>query len=158
MTAPIIDVLKQRGQTVAAAESLTGGLIAHLLVSAPGASQVFCGSAVAYTDEVKHRVLGVKSETLKRHTAVSRAVAREMALGAQTLYGAHYALSATGYAGPEGKRVGLCYIGLATPTAVHVYPLHLNGPRNIVRLQAAQIALALLHQELKGTQKHGNQE
>ncbi len=158
MTAPIIDLLKKRGRTVAAAESLTGGLIAHLLVSVPGASQVFCGSAVVYTDEAKHRVLGVKSETLKRHTAVSRAAAREMALGAQKFYGADYALSATGYAGPEGKQVGLCYIGLATPAAVHVYPLRLNGPRNIVRLQAAEIALTLLHQELKGTSKHGNQK
>lgn len=158
MTGRLIELLKARGQTLAAAESLTGGLIAHLVVCAPGASSVLAGSAVVYTDEAKQRVLGVQQNTLARHTAVSPAVAREMALGAQALYGADYALSATGYAGPDGAQVGLTYLGLATPDAVYVYKLHLRGPRNIVRLQAAEIALALLHQELKGTQTHGNQE
>ena len=158
MTARLVDLLKERGETVAAAESLTGGLIANLIVSTPGASSVFNGSAVVYNDTIKSRVLGVKTKTLKKHTAVSSAVARQMALGAKKLYKSTYALSATGYAGPEGENVGLCYLGIATPHTVHVYRLHLKGPRNIVRLQAAQIALNLLYRQMKGTQKHGNKE
>lgn len=158
MIAPLIDLLRAKGRTLSAAESLTGGLIAHLLVSVPGASQIFLGSAVVYTDAGKRRVLGVSAETLAQHTAVSAAAAREMALGAQRLYGSDYALAATGFAGPEGRQVGLVWLALAAPNGVQAYQLRLHGARNAIRLQAAQIALYTLYQELKGTSKHGNQE
>ena len=110
-------LLAERGLTVAVAESCTGGLIAHRLTNVPGSSRYFLGGVVAYANEVKEGVLGVRSETLRRHGAVSQETALEMARGVRRLLGADIALSATGIAGPAGgtpeKPVGLVYVALA---------------------------------------------
>ncbi len=150
MTEKLFDALHQRHLTLAAAESMTGGLIADAFIRHPGASEVFYGSAVTYTDEAKQRVLKVSKEILKRYTAVSAACARAMAHGAQAIFETDYALATTGYAGPEGQDVGLCYIALATPTQIKVRRVHLRGNRNANRRMAVLVALNMLQQELKG--------
>jgi nicotinamide-nucleotide amidase len=108
-------LLAERG--LAVAESCTGGLIAHRLTNAPGSSRYFLGGVVAYANEVKERVLGVRPGTLREDGAVSREAALEMARGVRRLLGADIAISATGIAGPTGgmpeKPVGLVYVALA---------------------------------------------
>ena len=111
--------LRQRGQTLAVAESCTGGGIGAALAAVPGASDVFLGGVVAYANAVKQAVLGVPAELLERHGAVSDAVALAMAQGARRLTGATWAIAVTGIAGPGGgtveKPVGLVHIAIAGP-------------------------------------------
>ena len=111
----IVELLKEQKKTLATAESLTGGLVADAVVSIAGASEVFLGGIVSYTDGVKASLLGVRAETLSAHTAVSAEVAREMADGVRRLIGSDYAISTTGLAGPaggsDGKPVGTRFCG-----------------------------------------------
>ena len=100
------ELLKARGMTFAAAESCTGGLIAKRITDVPGASLVFMGGVVSYTDTVKHRVLGVPAEMLEEYGAVSAPVARAMAEGARRATTADLAVSVTGVAGPERDERG----------------------------------------------------
>lgn len=108
-----------RGRTICAAESCTGGLILSSLTDCAGSSAYVEGGLVTYSNEAKMRLLGVREETLIAHGAVSAETAMEMARGALALFGADYALSVTGIAGPGGggaeKPVGLTFIGLAGP-------------------------------------------
>jgi nicotinamide-nucleotide amidase len=117
--AVIIGLLTERKETLALAESCTGGCVAHRLTNVPGASAVLLAGLVTYSNEAKQKFLGVKAETLARHGAVSEAVAIEMAEGARRETKADYALSVTGIAGPSGgspeKPVGTVFIGLAGP-------------------------------------------
>lgn len=119
LEAVIVRLLTERKQTLALAESCTGGLIAHRITNVPGASAVLLAGVVSYSNESKQRLLGVRAETLAEHGAVSEAVAREMAEGARQQTGAAFGLSVTGIAGPSGgtpaKPVGTVFIGLATP-------------------------------------------
>jgi PncC family amidohydrolase len=112
-------LLRARGLTVATAESCTGGLIGSLLTDVSGSSDYFVGGVIAYSNAVKHAVLGVSSETLDAVGAVSREAALQMAHGARDLLGAHYALAVTGITGPTGgtpdKPVGLVYIAMVGP-------------------------------------------
>ena len=110
----IVDLLSARGQTLAVAESLTGGLLGARVCDVAGASKCFLGGVTAYQDEIKARLLSVSPDTLGRFSAVSAACAREMARGAQRALGSDYALSTTGYAGPTGERWGWC-ISAYTP-------------------------------------------
>lgn len=109
--------LLKRKLTLASAESCTGGLVAHRITNVPGSSAYFMGSIVAYANEVKEALLGVRHETLLEHGAVSEETAREMARGARKRLGVDVAVSVTGIAGPTGgtpeKPVGLVYIALA---------------------------------------------
>ncbi len=118
LEAVIVRLLTERRQTLALAESCTGGGIANRLTNVPGASAVFGTGLVTYSNEAKQKLLGVRAETLAAHGAVSEAVAREMAEGARQRTGADFALSVTGIAGPSGgtenKPVGTVFIGLAT--------------------------------------------
>ena len=98
----VLRLLAQRRQTLALAESCTGGCLAHRLTNVPGASEVFLGGVVAYSNAVKQKFLGVRADTLARHGAVSEAVAREMAEGARKKFGADFAIAVTGIAGPTG--------------------------------------------------------
>ena len=113
----LIRLLARRGQTLALAESCTGGFIANRITNAPGASKIFPGGIVAYSNEAKRTFLGVRAKTLARHGAVSEAVAREMAAGARKKFGANFAIAVTGIAGPGGgtksKPVGTVFIALA---------------------------------------------
>lgn len=113
----IVRLLSERGETLALAESCTGGNIAHLLTNVPGASVVFTAGFVTYSNEAKRKFLGVSPETLARHGAISEPVAREMAEGARRVSGTDYAVAVTGIAGPSGgseeKPVGTVFIAAA---------------------------------------------
>ena len=112
--ADLVHVLQAIGQTVATAESCTGGLVSAAIVSVPGASNVFQNGFITYCDEAKHRLLQVKEETLAEYTAVSAETAAEMAFGCAVLGQADLTLAVTGLAGPGGgtkeKPVGLVYV------------------------------------------------
>jgi nicotinamide-nucleotide amidase len=111
-------MLTYRGETVAVAESLTGGLVAAELTEVPGASKAFLGSVTAYATEIKHRLLGVDDRLLAEHGAVDARVALQMAEGVRRELRADWGIATTGVAGPEpqdGKPVGTVYIAVATP-------------------------------------------
>ena len=115
--AAAVVLLAKRKKTLALAESCTGGFIAHQITNVPGASKVFLGGIVAYSNAVKEKFLGVDPEALNRHGAVSEVVAREMAIGARKRFGADFAMAVTGIAGPSGgtkaKPVGTVFISVA---------------------------------------------
>ena len=119
LEAGIIALLTERKQTLALAESCTGGYLSHRLTNVPGASVVFRTGLVTYSNEAKQTFLRVRSTTLERWGAVSEAVAREMAEGARQAIHADYAIAVTGIAGPGGgspeKPVGMVFIALASP-------------------------------------------
>ena len=140
----IVQALTARGQTLAVAESLTGGLLSDAIVQVPGASRVFMGGIVAYDEGRKVSLLGVQPETLDRFTAVSSQTALEMARGARQRLQTHWALSTTGYAGPDGDDVGLVYVALAGPDGEKALECRFAGSRQEIRNQAAQAALHLL--------------
>jgi nicotinamide-nucleotide amidase len=146
-------LLKARQLSVAAAESLTGGSLALRLSSAPGASSYFVGSAVTYTAEAKHRVLGVSRETIEGAGVVSEACAREMAAGARRAFGADVAVSLTGAAGPEphdGAPPGEVWLALdAADGVTHARSFRAPGDRGMVRRWAEQAALDTLRRYLE---------
>ena len=117
METVVVRLLTGRKKTLAMAESCTGGCVAHRVTNVPGASSVFLGGFVTYSNESKQKFLGVRAKTLAVYGAVSEAVAREMAEGARRQTGADFALAVTGIAGPDGgtkeKPVGTVFIGLA---------------------------------------------
>lgn len=138
----------QKGLTISTAESCTGGLIAKLITEIPGSSAVLAGGCISYTEDVKHRVLGVSEEILKTETAVSEACAKAMAEGARALFRTDVAVSATGYAGPGGGSekdpVGTVYIGLATAEKTVCKRIFLpNATRAEVREGAAKTAMEM---------------
>ncbi len=145
----ILFVYPRNGETIACAESCTGGLVAKLLTDLSGASEVFVGGFVTYCDEMKQTMLGVSKEALDAHHAVSAEVAIEMARGAREQTGATVAVSTTGVAGPSpddsGKLVGTVYLGLADSIGrTVVREFHFKGTRRQIRKQAAKEALLLL--------------
>lgn len=144
----VLQHLKAYGMTLATAESCTGGLIGAVLTEIPGASSVYKGGVISYTNAVKHSLLGVEQETLDVCTAVSRETAHEMARGARERCGASCAISVTGFAGPDtdemGRPVGLVYVALDTDGFSFCRELHLSGTRTQIREQAATAALHLL--------------
>ena len=152
--AVVARLLDAAGQTVAVAESCTGGGLGARLTAAGGASRRFRGGVIAYADPVKAELLGVDPRLLARHGAVSGECARAMAVGARTRAGTHWALSVTGIAGPEGgtpeRPVGLVHLGLAGPEGVVSEEHHLRGDREAIRSRAAAHALHLLRRALAG--------
>lgn len=149
-----VSLLKERGATLAAAESCTGGLIAKRVTDVPGASAVFLGGVVSYTNGVKANVLGVPQTMLDEYGAVSEPVARVMAERVRTLTGADYALSVTGIAGPDsderGNPVGLVYIGLASADGTSVKACNFGKrTRDHIRAQAVNTALDMLRRKIK---------
>ncbi len=148
-------LLERLGQTLATAESCTGGLIGKLLTDVSGSSGYYMGGAVTYSNQAKIDLLGVPAESIDSQGAVSPVVASAMAAGAAARFGTAYGLSATGVAGPTGgtaaKPVGLVFIGLHTPagTASREVRLGPDTPREIVRTIAAHTALNLLRLELQ---------
>ncbi len=142
------ELLLQRGQWLAAAESCTGGLISHLITNVPGSSGYYLGGVTAYSNEVKMRLLGVSSDTLEQHGAVSEATVLEMARGIRTALGADIGVSVSGIAGPTGgtpdKPVGTVWIGLSSATAELARHFLWSGDRLAVKQQSAQAALEML--------------
>jgi nicotinamide-nucleotide amidase len=150
----LIRLLAERRESLALAESCTGGLLASLLTSVPGASDVFWGSAVTYNDGTKQLWAGVPAELLRDATAVSAPVAEAMAKGVREATGATYALSVTGYAGPTGGTpedpVGTVYLGLAFPDGVTARKFSFSGDRERVRQFAAFTAIDMLRRRVLG--------
>ncbi|MEU8772234.1 CinA family protein [Streptomyces sp. NPDC048606] len=148
----VLRLLAQSDQTLAVAESLTGGMVAAELTSVPGASRSFRGSVTAYATELKHRVLGVDAELLAAHGAVNAQVAQEMAVGVRRALGASWGIATTGVAGPDpqdGQPVGTVFVAVAGPSGRKTVRLWLNGSRAEIRRESARTVLELLSSELR---------
>src|SRR5262249_32293914 len=118
MQAAVVRLLAEKKQTLATAESLTGGLVANRLSPVPGASEWSKGGVVSYTNAAKTTLLGVPADMIAKHTAVSAPVAEAMAAGIRERLGTDLAVSTTGYAGPTGDPVGMTFVGLASAAGV----------------------------------------
>jgi nicotinamide-nucleotide amidase len=142
------DLLRARGASLGVAESATGGLLGGRITAVPSASDYFRGGFVTYSDQMKIQLLGVPAALIAEHTAVSEPVAQAMAEGARAGTGSDYALSITGYAGPDGEKVGLVFIGLAAPDGSEVRRLQWPADRERVRAFSTNIALDMLRRRL----------
>lgn len=150
--AALLALLAARGETLAVAESVTGGLVAATLVDVPGASRVFRGGLVVYATELKASLAGVPADLLRAHGPVHPDVAAALASGARVTCGADWGLSTTGVAGPEsqgGIEPGTVYIAVAGPRSA-VRRLQLVGGRAAVRAGTVAAALALLAATVAG--------
>ncbi len=143
------DMLRSRGAKLSVAESATGGMLGEWITSVPNSSDYFVGGFVVYSDEMKERLLGVQRGMLDEYTAVSEPVAKAMAERARMLTGSDYALSVTGFAGPDGGDVGTMYIGLAGPEGTEARRIKMPGDRNRIRALTVQNSLYFLLQRLK---------
>ena len=148
----IVQLLTRQKGTLALAESCTGGFIANQITNVPGASKVFLGGVVAYSNEVKRKFLGVRAKTLEQHGAVSEATAAEMAEGTRKRFGADFAIAVTGIAGPTGgtknKPTGTVFIALSGPFGtLVVHKLNRFGREQFKKVTARQ-ALELLRIKL----------
>jgi nicotinamide-nucleotide amidase len=154
LEAVVVRALTERRQTVATAESCTGGLLAHRLTNVPGASAVFWGGAVSYANQAKESLLGVPAALLAEHGAVSEPVVRAMAEGIRQRAGSDYAVAVTGIAGPSGgseaKPVGTVFIGLAGPTGTVAERCLNPYDRETFKWVTSQQALDLLRKAVGG--------
>lgn len=143
--------LRASRQTLATAESLTGGHLAALITDVPGVSDTYLGGVVSYATEVKMSLLRVPREVVEEYGVVSAECASAMAAGMRGLTGAHWAVSTTGVAGPteqEGKPVGTVYVGIAGPGYRETVDLKLDGDRPSIQSQTCDQALAALERAL----------
>ena len=147
-------ILTERRQTLATAESCTGGVTAARVTARPGASAYSLCGGVAYSIEAKIRVLGVDADTIARYGAVSEQVARQMAEGARRVAGADYAIATTGIAGPTGgsaeKPVGTVWIAVATPAGTVAQCRQCGTDRGQIIDRASAFAIGLLRDSLNG--------
>ena len=147
------NILIERGETLAVAESCTGGVIASKFTAQAGASAYFLCGVVSYSNEAKSNVLGVNMSDIAQYGAVSEQVAKAMALGAKAISGANFAISTTGIAGPTGgseaKPVGTVWIGIATPERCFAVCKNCGTDRSQIISRATAYAIALLYDELK---------
>ncbi|MBD0418559.1 CinA family protein [Streptomyces sp. TRM S81-3] len=161
--ADVVRLLTVKGETLAVAESLTGGLVAAQLTAVPGASKAFRGSVTAYATELKRQLLGVDAALLAARGAVDPQVAAQMAAGVRKALGADWGIATTGVAGPEpqdGQPVGTVFVAVDGPPAAvsgsasggKVEALRLNGDRAEIRMESVRSVLALLLEELAGEQ------
>ncbi|MBI4726533.1 competence/damage-inducible protein A [candidate division TA06 bacterium] len=138
-------ILKKKKLSLSLAESCTGGLVGDRITNVPGSSLYFKGGVVAYGNQIKQNMLGVKAQTLLNHGAVSVEAVREMALGARKIFKSDIGLSISGIAGPDGgcplKPVGLVFIGISGHQEIKVFEKRFLGPRRQIKEMAAQIAL-----------------
>jgi nicotinamide-nucleotide amidase len=145
-------MLRERGLTLATAESCTGGLVSHRLTNVPGSSAYYCGGAVVYGNSQKVNFLDVDERVLREHGAVSEAVARQLAVGVRARLGTDLALSTTGVAGPGGgtpeKPVGTVWIGYADERGPYAVRLQLARDRLLNKRLSVTAALALLRRQL----------
>lgn len=148
----IASLLMRHGWTIGTAESCTGGAIGDVLTDRAGSSEYFMGGVISYSNDIKQRMLGVRSETLAMHGAVSERCALEMARGVRNALGVDVGVSATGIAGPAGsnadKPVGLVYVGLSTPTfeivSRNVWPHDRVGNKQATVDEALRLLMAHL--------------
>lgn len=142
------ELLYKKGKTLSVAESCTGGMIAHLLTSVPGSSRYFTGSIVAYSNEIKEKILGVRKKSLESYGAVSEQVVREMAAGALKLFGTGYSIATSGIAGPDGgteeKPVGMVWISVASVNNVKAEKFHFGNMRDTNIQKASVTGLNML--------------
>ncbi|ROP74116.1 CinA family protein [Curtobacterium sp. PhB115] len=154
----LIADLTARGETLAVAESLTGGLVVSALVDVPGASAVVHGGVVAYATPVKHTLLGVSAALLASNGAVDPEVARQMAAGVRDALSvdgkpATWGISTTGVAGPDpqdGKAVGTVFVGIASADGAEAYELHLDGDREAIRHATVSELLSRMSSTVRG--------
>ena len=148
----IINIMREKKLTLGTVESATGGLITHMITNVPGSSDVFRGSIISYSNEIKIKIVGVKEAPLQESGAVSGQVARAMAKRGRKVLGVDICVADTGIAGPggatPGKPVGLFYLGLShkdgTFTQKHIF----KGTREENKQQAARTALMRVREYL----------
>jgi nicotinamide-nucleotide amidase len=152
LAAQIHELLLARGETVATAESLTAGLLGAALTETPGASATYRGGLIVYATDLKSTLAGVPEQLLAERGAVDPAVAVALAQGARERLGATWGLGLTGVAGPDeqdGNPVGTLHIGLAGPVGDPIVrSVTLSGVRPVIRAEAVETALSVLHQRL----------
>ncbi|MEU6686141.1 CinA family protein [Streptomyces sp. NPDC046832] len=159
----VVRLLTVKGETLAVAESLTGGLVAAEITSVPGASKVFRGSVTAYATDLKHDLLEVDAALLAARGAVDPQVAAQMAAGVRKALGTDWGIATTGVAGPDpqdGQPVGTVFVAVDGPAGTNagsasggkVEALRLNGGRAEIRRESVRSVLALLLKELAGEQ------
>ena len=145
----IIEQLSSKNETLAVAESCTGGMLAHLLTSVPGASKSFYGGIVSYDNSVKMNLLGVSQDILDQHGAVSKECVEQMAIGARKALNTTYAIATSGIAGPSGgtpdKPVGTVWIGVSSDNGTETFRLKFNSDRkrNIERFSSSALHILL---------------
>lgn len=148
----IVQKLSERGQTLAIAESCTGGWIAHRITQIAGASRILKGSLVAYQEEIKTLELGISKDFLAAHGVVSEATAKAMAQEIREKWAADFGLATTGYLGPGGgdsfAKVGTIWIGISTPEGTHAREFRYESERARAKERASQSALDLLRRDL----------
>ena len=150
--AVVANLLTKKGKTLATAESFTGGRIAEVITSMPGASKYFKGSVVSYATETKVEVLGVPQALVEEHSVVSEAVACEMATNVRQLLKTDFAIATTGNAGPTkgdaDVAVGTVYIAIATPDRVFAEKFNMGNHRERVVQKSVNKAFQLLQKEI----------
>jgi nicotinamide-nucleotide amidase len=148
----LVRLLAKRKETLALAESCTGGLLANRITNIPGASEVFIAGSIPYANEAKTDMLDVDPKLIEKRGAVSEEVARAMAEGARARAGSTYALSTTGIAGPSGgsaeKPAGTVYVGLAAPDQTVAKKFFFPNDRETFKQQTAQAAFDMLRRKL----------
>jgi len=156
MAEVVEQLLRERRQTLAVAESCTGGLLASRITDISGASEVFLAGVVAYANEAKTSLLGVPAEIIAQHGAVSEECARAMAEGVRRVAGADYGLATTGVAGPTGgtdeKPVGLVYMALADERGTNVNRQYWPGTREQFKQRVSQMVLGMLRKRILGVE------
>ena len=153
LTQNIITTLIDKGQTITFAESCTGGRIVAEFTAIPGVSAVLDGAVVSYANRIKEQWLGVRSDTLEQHGAVSAECVTEMLSGALDLASADCAIAVSGIAGPAGgtldKPVGTVYIGIKTPKDEKIYHNLFEGNRSSIQHQSVEFAIQKMAEMLK---------
>jgi nicotinamide-nucleotide amidase len=148
----IVRLLAKRNQTLAVAESCTGGLLANRITNVPGASEVFLAGYVCYANQAKINMLNVDPQLIEKHGVVSEPVARALAEHARECAGSDYAVATTGIAGPGGgsreKPVGTVHIALAGPGETIARKFFFPTDRETFKQLATQVALELLRRKL----------
>jgi PncC family amidohydrolase len=156
LSSEVGSALVDHGFTISVAESCTGGLLSHTLTGISGSSAYFMGGVVAYSNQIKEQVLGVKTGTLIEHGAVSEQTACEMAEGIRNQFKTDIGLSTTGIAGPTGgtaeKPVGLVWIGISTSVATQAFECYFIGDRLEVMRRTVMEILTRLLTQLKGSE------
>ena len=148
----VVKRLTKKKSTLSVAESITGGGLAAAITEVAGSSKVFLGGVIAYADEIKINHLDVDAKTIKKFTAVSEEVAKEMAIGVRKKFNSDYAIATTGVAGPGkayGQKAGTVWVAIASKKEVFAIALALSGSRDLIRHATIESALASFERILK---------